>query len=453
MMEEKTLLESALDVLRAAGAEGDAFLEQRKSLHLGVREGKLEDISRAEVIGLGLRAIKDGRLGFVYTTALDADGVSKAAQKAVSLSAAASPREDLLLADPAGPGDGTDEGAALGSYDPTIEKKSIAEKEEWARAAESLARGYDPRIRRTDGANYNEDLAGYWIANTKGLFRHSRRSHIEVGLSVIAEDQGEMQPGEVGVETLSWAGLPDPGELGRRAGERAVRLLGGRPVATGKFPVVFSRDTGWTLLVYLSAALNGMALSRGRSWLAGRTDEKIGSPLVTIHDDGRKIGGPAVAPFDGEGVDTRDTILIDGGKITSSLRDLAAGKRLGLPSTGNSRRDGYEALPGIGTGNMYLAPGSAGPEELLAKVDRGLWVWGLSGWWLGIDPSNPQFSSAASGLWIEKGKPAQAVARVTVAGSITDILNGVEEVGNDLVWERSTVTPTFRVGSMTISGS
>ena len=225
-MEEKRLLESALDVLRSSGAQGDAFLEHRRSLHLNVREGRLEEISRAEVIGLGLRAIKDGRLGFVHTTALDPDGVTRAAQKAVSLSTAASPREDLLLADAAaGPGDGADEGASLGLYDASLETKPLSEKEDWARAAESLARGYDPRIKRTDGANYNEDLAGCWIANTKGLFRHHRRSTLNVSVSVIAEDQGEMQPGEADFEAVRWADLPDPGALGRKAGERAVRLL------------------------------------------------------------------------------------------------------------------------------------------------------------------------------------------------------------------------------------
>jgi PmbA protein len=452
-MEERTILQSALDVLRSSGAEGDAFLEHRRSLHLSVREGRLDEISRAEVIGLGIRAIKDSRLGFSHTTALDGDGVANAARKAVSLAAAAGPRDDLLLASPAGPGDGSDEGVALRLYDESIEGKPLTEKQDWARAAEALARGYDPRIKRTDGAHYDEDLAGYWIANTNGLFRHFRRSHIGVGMQVIAEDQGEMQSGEVGVDALRWGDLPDPGELGRRAGERAVRLLGGRPVVTGKFPVVFSRDVGWTLLIHLSAAVNGMALSRGRSWLSGRTDATIASPLVEIHDDGRHPNGPASAPFDGEGSNTQDTTLVDGGKVVGNLRDLAAGKRLGLPSTGNSRRGGYEALPEIGAGNLYLAPGRSRPEEIIAKVDRGFWIWGLSGWWIGIDPSNPRFSSAASGIWIEKGKPTTAVARVTVAGTIEEILGGIEEVGNDLVWDNAVKTPTFRVGSLTVSGS
>ena len=447
-MEEKALLGSALDALRAGGAEGDAYLEHRRSLRILVREGQVEEIARAEVIGLGLRAMRGGKLGFVHTTALDADGVKKAAQKAITLAGAASPREDLILCDAKGSGDGRDEGEPLGLYDSSIEKRTIIEKQEWARTAESIARGYDPKIKRTEGATYTEDLAGSWIANTRGLFRHCKRSLIDVSVQVIAEDQGEMQPGDVGIEALSWDALPDPGVLGRRSGERAIRLLGGRPVATGKYPVVFSPDAGWALLVYLSVALNGENLSRGRSWLAGRADPKIASPIATIRDDGRKAGGPASTPFDGEGVDTQETLLVDQGKIAGSLRDLAAGKRMDLPSSGNSRRGGYEALPEIGTGNLYLEPGQAKTEEILAKVENGFWIWGLSGWWIGLDPSNPQFSSAAFGLWIEKGKPAQSVARVTVSGSIEEILGGIEEIGSDLIWDHPTKTPTFRVGSM-----
>jgi PmbA protein len=79
-------------------------------------------------------------------------------------------------------------------------------------------------------------------------------------------------------------------------------------------------------------------------------------------------------------------------------------------------------------------------------------VWGLSGWWLGLDPSNPQFSSAASGLWIENGKPVRPVARVTIAGTLQEIFSAVDSVGDDLVWDGAVKTPTFRVREMAVSG-
>jgi PmbA protein len=452
-VDERFLLESVLSILKAAGAEGDAYLEQRRSLNFQIREGQLQDISRADVRGLAVRAMKDGRLGFVYTSALDAGGIKLAAENALALARSASPREDLVLPDPSGPGDGRDEGEPLQIFDATLEKRPLPEKQEWARAAEAVARGYDPKITRTEGVSYEENLVSSWIANTEGLFRHQKKSGLEVGIQVIAEDGEAKQPGETQHRATRWDDLPDPGGFGRRAGERAIRLLGGGPVATGRYPVVFAPEAGWALLVYLAVALRGDHMSRGRSWLSGRTDELLGSPMATIHDDGRRVGGLGSAAFDGEGVDTRDLVLLDQGKIRGNLLDLASAKRLGTQSTGSSRRGGYAALPEIASSNLYLSPGNAKPEEIIGRVEKGLWVWGLSGWWIGLDPSNPQFSSAASGLWIEKGKPVRPVARVTVAGPIQEILAGVEEVGNDLVWDAPTKMPTVRIKEMAVSGT
>lgn len=452
-MDVRTLLDRSCDALRAGGAEGDAWIENRRHLHLLIREGRLEELQRAEVRGLAIRAMSGGKLGFVYTSECDEDGAARAAAKACELARSGSARDDLILADPRGPGDGNDEGAALSAYDPSIEKRTIAEKEDWARSAESVARGFDPKIRRTEGASYDENLAAYWLMNTKGLYRHYTKSGLNVGVQVIAEDQGEMQQGEIGHEAGRWGSLPDPGAFGRRSADRALRLLGGKPAPTGKYPIVFSPDAGYAVLVYLSVALSGDALSRGRSWLSGRAAEApIGSSLVTIHDDGRLLEGPACVPFDGEGIDTGDNILVEGGKMRGSLRDLAAAKRLGLPSTGSSRRDGYETLPRISSGNLYLAPGKVKPEEVIAGVETGLWVWGVTGWWIGLDPSNPTLSTAAYGLWIEKGKPMRPVARVTLAGTVEEILGGVDAVADDLLWDHSTKTPTFRVRSMALSG-
>jgi PmbA protein len=455
-MDERSILDRALEALRAGGAEGDAWLEQRRTLNLTVREGRMEDLKRAEEFGLAIRAMKGGRLGFVHTSECDTDGAARAAAKACDLAQYAGVRDDLALADPSGNGDGHDEGEPLGIYDPAIDKLSTIEKQEWARSVEAIARGVDPRISKSDGVGYEEDLAEIWLANTKGLVRHYRKSRINAWASVVAEDKGELQTGEIGHETCRWEDLPDPGEFGRKSSVRALSLLGGRPVATGNYPVVFSPEAGFAFLAYLAAALNGDALTRGRSWLSGRSgDVAIGSAAVSVRDDGRLRGGPETVPFDGEGVDTREITLIEAGVVRDNLRDLAAARRSGkgVRSTGSSRRSGYESLPGIRRSNLYLAPGTAKLEDMISGIDRGLWIWGLTGWWIGLDPSNPNFSSAAQGLWIEKGKPAQAVARVTIAGSVSDILGGIDRIADDLVWNASTKTPSFRVKSLSVSGT
>jgi PmbA protein len=453
----RATLDAALSILRGQGAEGDAFLENRRTLDLRVRDGRQDSVTRSEIRGLAVRAMLGGRLGFCHTGKADLSGAAEAARQACDLARAASLRDDLVIAEPVGPGDGRDEGVALRRCDDSLGAMPIEEKVEYIRACESAGRGFDPKIKRTDGAGWSEGLSASWTANTRGLFRHYRSSSVSVNLGVIAEDRGEMQPGEIGWEGVRQDDLPSPEIIGRRAGERAVRLLGGVPVTTGRFPVIFSPESGWALLVYLATALNGSSLAQGRSWLSpmleGGAQPTIGSSLVTVRDDGRLPQGPGRVPFDGEGIDTRDNLLLNQGRVTDVMCDLASAKRLGRFSTGNAGRGGYEELPQVRAHNLYLAPGTVSAEQVVASVDHGLWVWGLTGWWIGLDPGNDQFSSAAFGLWVERGRPVRPVSRVTIAGKLPEILGAVDLVANDLTWEHSTRTPTFRVKEMTLSGA
>ncbi|MBD3162820.1 MAG: hypothetical protein GF346_10510 [Candidatus Eisenbacteria bacterium] len=452
-MDQRHVLHDVLQKLRDAGAQGDAYLQESRTLEVAVREGKLEEIQQAGIRGLGIRAIRDGKLGFVHTSDVGEEGAKHAAEKALDLARFATPREDLLIPEATGPTDGRDEGEPLGIYDPSIAERPIHEKEDWARSAESIARAHDERITKTEGAFYSEAISSVWLANTKGLFRHYRGSQVEVGVEVVASANDELQIGDASAKSRSWDGIPPAGELGRKAGDRAVKLLGGRPVPSGRYPVVFSPEAGWTVLVYVANALQGDHLSKKRSWLSGRMGETIGTGIVTIRDDGRLSGGPATIPFDGEGIDTRSVDLIAGGTVAGGLYDITAARRSGTQSTGSARRGGYAGLPEISASNLYLVPGERPPEEIVGDVGRGLWVWGMSGWWIGLDPSNADFSSAAFGVWIEEGKPAGPVARVSVAGSIEDILGGIDAIGNDLTHNHETKTPTFRVRALSVSGT
>lgn len=328
----------------------------------------------------------------------------------------------------------------------------MEEKTAWLVTAEAAARDVDPRITRSESMTLDETRAERWIANTRGLFRHYRRSGLTVTVEVAAEEGDDKQQGYREFSAVRWRQLPDPLHLGRDAGEYAVSLLGGRPVPTARVPVVFRPSAGFAPLLYVASALNGQALAEERSWLAGRGDEPIGSSLVTIRDDGRRPSGVGSAPFDDEGVDTRRTALVEHGRVSGAITDLASAKRLGRRSSGNAVRNGYDALPQASMRNLYLEPGEHAPEDILASVTNGFWVWGLRGWWIGNDPSNPTFSSDAFGLWIENGKPTRPVARVTIAAPLDELLSHVDMVGSDLRWEGNVATPTYRVSDVAVSG-
>jgi PmbA protein len=455
-MDITQIIDAVRETLRSQKAEGDLYIEHSRTLRFEMRGGNTEELSRADARGLAVRAFRGGRLGFVHTNKFEVDEATQAARKACELARFGSQRDDLVLAPPITTDKQHDEGMDLGVFDVGLPQRPLAMKQDWLKTAETAAHKFDAKVKRTESASWSETMAVRTIANTNGLQRRCQKTFVEVSLGVVAEENGEMQPGEVSVEAVRWKDLPEPSSFGWRAGERAVRLLGGRPVPTGSYPVVFSPDSGWAFLVYLSAALSGEPLSRGQSWLSDRLKgggEALASPLVTVKDDGLLKTGPGAVPFDDEGVSTQETVLLEAGKVKGGLCDLASGKRLGVPSTGNCVREGYESLPAIRSHNLYMVPGTAKPDDIVASVDRGLWVWGLSGWWIGLDPSNPRFSSAAFGLWIEKGKPVRPVARVTIAGSLQEILTGIDAVGSDLVWDHATRTPTFRVREISVSGT
>jgi PmbA protein len=477
------LLETVLSLLASHGARGDVYLEHSRTAEVQVRAGEIEAIRQAETRGIGIRAMVDGRLGFAHTTALDGPGLDEAVAGAVALAAHASAVEILPLAGPTGldgdpsrpardpasltgsdapanPGSGSpsdphplvDEGETLRLRDPAADGRTMESRAAWIRTAESAARTVDDRVTRTESASVTDGDTAVWVATTEGLRRHYRKSLVTASIEVVAEHDRRKQSGNARTAAVHWAALPSAAGFGRKAGIRAVRLLGGEPVRTGSFPVVWSPEVGGAPLEYLRSALDGKALSQGRSWLAGDVDPRIGSDLVTIRDRGRLPGGVGSCPFDGEGVDTGETILVDRGVVKGRLTDLTAAARLGEPSSGNARRQGYASLPGIGAHNLTLDPGSASRTEIVSGVREGFWVWSLAGWWIGNDPSNPTFSSAASGLWIEFGKVVRPVARVTLSAPLRDLFGGVEAVGSDLVLDAATCTPTYRVRKMTVSG-
>ncbi len=454
----------ALGALEEAGVDGDVYVQHRSDLELSVRDGELDGIQESDVAGIAVRAMKSGRLGFVHgSITRDSDAVT-VARSAVAIAGAAGKRDDLVLAPPSspptgrepGPGDDgewPDEGEALSLMDPSLESRSIESRVDWLTTAEQAARGMDPLVRRTEQCTLTESRWSIWLGNTRGLRRHFRRSRIAPSIEVVAERDTDKQPGTRSVAVTNWGEVPAPASFGREAAGDALRLLGAGPVRTRRVPIVFSPRTGWTPVAYVQSALDGDAIDRGRSWLAGADGTRIGSPLVTIRDDGRRPRAPGSAPFDGEGIDTRDTVLVDAGVVRGQLVDLATSVRTGLEPSGNATRSGYESLPAMSAHNLLMDRGDRSPMEILSETREGFWVTGVSGWWIGLDPSNREFSAAASGLWIEWGKVVKPVSRVTISAPLTELFGAVDAVGNDLIVDSTMKTPTYRVSEMTVSGT
>jgi PmbA protein len=238
--------------------------------------------------------------------------------------------------------------------------------------------------------------------------------------------------------------------IAREAARRAVARIGARPVPTARVPVVMHPDVAEAWISEMLDAFSAESVIKKSSWLTEKLGETIGSPLVTLTDDGRLRHGVGSTPYDGEGVATRRNVLIDRGVCAMFLYDTYHARRAGTRSTGSAVR-GYSSVPGVGSHNLSLAPGEDTPEAILRKADRGFFLTDTGSF--GFNSVTGDYSYQAQGFWIEGGEPTFPVEGVTVASNSLDMLKHVAAVGNDLRWEGSVASPTLLISEMTVSGS
>jgi PmbA protein len=204
-----------------------------------------------------------------------------------------------------------------------------------------------------------------------------------------------------------------------------------------------------SILEHIFEGVNGDSVYRGASFLAGKLGQKIAGDNVNIIDDGTIAGGFGTSPFDGEGVPTRRTVVIENGMLRSYLLNTYTAKKLGLKTTGNASR-GLAGTPGIGPGNYFLQPGSKTAKQLISGVKEGLYVTEFLG--QGVNLVTGDYSRGASGMWISGGEFAYPVEEITVAGNLKELFFNISEIANDLEFRGAVAAPTIRVDGLTVGG-
>jgi PmbA protein len=266
----------------------------------------------------------------------------------------------------------------------------------------------------------------------------------------VAGADGEQQSGFGLQFTRKYAEL-DPEAIGREAAFKAVRLLGASRMPTKRAAVVFEPYVVTNFLSVLSSALTAEAVQKGRSLFAGKIGERVAASGITVIDDGTLPGGLLSAPFDGEGVPSRRTVLIQDGRLLGFLQNSYTGAKDGLPSTGNASRGSYKSTPELGSTNFYLAPGELAPEEIIKQTDEGLYLTEVMGMHT-VNPISGDFSVGAAGIWIEHGELTTPARGMVIAGNMLELLEGIDAVGKDLRFFIGKGAPTVRVVRLTISG-
>jgi PmbA protein len=444
---------NALAAAKAAGADqADSALVESDSLEARVRGETVDFVKQARERTLGIRALirADGgmRSAVTSTSDLAPAAVERLAAETVALARATAGDPSAGL--PEGGFASEDDRPDLGLAPHDEGDASVDARIDAARRAEAAARAADPRIQNSEGSQVGSDRSRVVYANSEGFVGDYDSTSHSLFSEPIARENGAMQRDYWMTVGRRLDALEAPEDVGRHAALRALRRLGSRRVETCEVPVLFDALTAPSLIRQLAGCLSGYAIYRQASFLAGRLDEAIAAPGISVIDDGRLPGGLGSRPFDGEGLPTRRNVLVDGGRLASYLLDSYSARKLGSASTGNATRSAGSA-PGVGPTNLWLEPGQGSLEDLIASTPRGLLVTELIG--MGFNPVTGDYSRGAAGLWIEDGQVAFPVEEITIAGNFGDMLRDIDAVGAELLWLSRVAAPPLRVARMTVAGA
>ncbi len=430
--------------LRQGADAAEVYLQTGRNLSVRVRNADIETIQEAASSGIGFRVIVDGKMGFSHSNDLSRSALDNTISRAIAFARLTTPDDSNVL--PSDPGFTDVEGL----YDPEIARVSMETKIDMALALEDLAMK-DPKITHSSGASWGERESEVFIANSNGLSKTYKSSMCSVSVGVVAQKGDQRRTGGESSSRRFFADLEPLEEIAESAAQKAWELLDPRMVPTQRTAVIFDTSVAASLLRGVIVAINGERVLQGASFLQDSMNQQFATPLLTITDDGTVPKGSGSSPFDGEGVPTRKRVLVENGVLRGFLYNTQVAARAGAESTGNASRGGYTSLPGIGTHNLYLGTGDHSQEEIIAATGRGLLLKGVTGY--GINPVNGNFSGGATGFWIENGRIAYPVEGLTIAGSASQILNGIDMMGNDIDMNRVFASPTFRVAEMQIGGA
>jgi PmbA protein len=451
MTDAKQEAEVALDLLqdligraRRAGADAaDAVLFEGTSLSHARRLGKTEKLERSEGQDLGLRVFIGRQQAVVSSTDRSPTALSELVERAVAMARTVPEDPFCGIADPA---EIAQEWPGLDMLDP--EEPSAEVLIERARAAEEAALAVKG-VTNSEGAEAGWGRSSIALAASNGFAGFYSGSSHGVSASVISGSGTGMERDYDFASAVFADDLRDPAEIGRSAGERAVRRLGAKKMPTCRCPVVFDPRVARSFISHLLGSISGPSIARGTSFLKDRLGQQIFPEAITIIDDPHRQRGLRSKPFDGEGIANRRRAIIDKGVLTTWLLDLRSSRQLNLKTTGHAAR-GTASPPSPAATNVWIEPGAVSPQALIADIESGFYVTEMMG--MGVNGVTGDYSRGAAGFWIDKGEIAFPVSEMTVAGNLKDIFARLV-AADDLQFKAGADSPTLRVDDLTVAGA
>ncbi len=438
--------------LRNGAEQAEVYIKSSRNLSLEVKNQELDAVESSLSFGYSLRVIRDGKLGFSYSTSPEeSESVIRNAIDAAKWADA-----DEYLDMPSNGKHGSPQAKESGSLE-IFDKDGWDIKEDEAikhvLIIEKAANDFDKRIKKTRKASGTFSSGEIFILNSKGIDISYPYTKFTAQVMTVAEENGESQMGWDfnGSRLLQDISFED---VGRNAAKRAVQMLGAKRINTVKAPVILDNSVASEFLGIFASSFSAESVQKGRSLLKDKIGQKVISRKVNLVDSGiipRRLG---TRPFDDEGVLTSEKVLIKDGALMGFLHNTYTAKKEGIHSTGNAVRGGYTGLPSAGILNLYLKTSSESDvipfNTLISSLDKGLYITEA----MGVHTANPitgEFSIGVSGLWIENGVIQFPVKEAVISGDMLGLFQKIEAAGDDMRFYGNIGTPSLLIGPTDIS--
>ena len=411
-----------------------------ESFKAGAREGKLEEYEVSDSFSVSLRGKAGARLGTASTQALDEESIDmliRGVKESAEL-IETDEQDEIMPPD--------EHYETVVNYSEALEKVSAQEKIALAMDIDRRMTGADERL-KADQSVVASSMTTFSLRNTLGLNLSHRSNVIYAYTSALARS-GEHSA--TGFKLLCGYSLEDVGakELADGCVSDALAQLGAGRMKSGEYPVVIRNKTMADLLTTFCGVFSAENAQKGLSLLAGREGDTIASAAVTIADDPLMPWGFGSSPFDHEGAATYTKNVIEGGVLKTLLHNRKTAKKAGVATTGNAAGGGR-----VAPSNLFIVPGDASLDDLLGELGDGLYLTEVSGLHAGANAISGDFSLLSRGFMVEGGKITRPVEQFTVAGNFYKLLESIERVGSDLLFEGSPIgCPSVRVKALSVAG-
>ncbi|MBQ3552149.1 MAG: TldD/PmbA family protein [Clostridia bacterium] len=429
------------EAIKKGCAAAEIYFSEGDSFNVDVLEGDLNEYQVSKQFGVNLRVKLNGKDGYAYTETLDNPEalVLKAMDNAI-----------VIETVDEHPMQGESEYVEVKREKSPLDSMSEKEKIDFCLEVERRIKATDSRVARVDGCAVMSETGRTCIYNTLGL---SAEETYNVALSYVVPIMVQDGEHKMGMAFRSGKKALDMDEMIAEAIEETAIQFNASSVPVGKYDIILRNTTAASLLSAFSSMFSAEQAQKGLSLLANKEGTVIANELITIVDNPFHEEAPRA--FDGEGVPSVITTVVENGELKTLLHNLKTAKKAGVQSTSNAGRSLTSPI-GVSPSVFYIEPREIDYSDLLKKLNNGLVITSLAGLHSGVNPISGEFSLLASGLLIENGEVVRSVDQITLSGSFIELLSNVNAIGSDLKFDLSFGSifgsPSLLIGSMQISG-